>query len=76
MVRSIEGLYRDGKVELLEPAPPGAGDRVIVTFVTSSASIELAERGISTEQAADLRARLAAFSEDWGSADMDVYDAV
>jgi hypothetical protein len=33
MVRSIEGVYRDGKVELLEPAPVGAEGRVIVTLV-------------------------------------------
>ena len=33
MLQSVEGIYRDGKVELLEPAPGNAGARVIVTFL-------------------------------------------
>ncbi len=75
MLKSVEGLYRDGKVELLEPAPDDAQGKVIVTFL-SSESIDLAERGIGEEQAADLRQRLSAFAEDWDRAEMDVYDAL
>jgi len=33
MVRSVEGIYRDGKVELLEAAPMQGEARVIVTFL-------------------------------------------
>ena len=33
MWKSIEGVYRDGKVELLEAVPEGTSGRVIVTFV-------------------------------------------
>ena len=33
MLRTIEGVYRDGKTELLEPAPEVAEGRVIVTFL-------------------------------------------
>ncbi|MDA1049540.1 MAG: hypothetical protein O3C40_03550 [Planctomycetota bacterium] len=36
MPQSIEGIYRDGKVELLEPAPAHAAGRVIVTFLPPS----------------------------------------
>jgi hypothetical protein len=36
--------------------------------------IDLRERGISREQAADLRARLSTFAEDWNDPAMDVYD--
>jgi hypothetical protein len=32
------------------------------------------ERGISREQAADLRARLSTFAEDWERPEMDIYD--
>ncbi|MBC8872585.1 MAG: hypothetical protein H8E44_24385 [Planctomycetes bacterium] len=64
MLRSIEGIYREGKVELLEPAPSDAEARVIVTFL-SSETVDLAERGIDEEHAADLRRRLGAFAEDW-----------
>lgn len=75
MLKSIEGVYRDGKVELLEPAPPEVEGRVIVTFL-SSPPVNLAERGIDEARAADLRRRLSAFADDWNRPDMDVYDAV
>ena len=75
MLNSVEGVYRDGKVELLEPAPPNATGRVIITFM-SAAPVDLAERGIDQAQAADLRRRLATFADDWGRPEMDVYDAV
>lgn len=73
MHNSIEGVFRDGKVELLEPAPSNASCRVIVTFL-SPATVGLRQRGIDREQAADLRRRLAAFAEDWDREEIDVYD--
>lgn len=76
MWRSIEGVYRDGKIELAEPAPEGAAGPVIVTFLGAIAKVNLAERGIEPQQAADLRHRLAAFSEDWQRPEMDAYDAL
>ncbi len=75
MLQSVEGIYRGGKVELLEPAPDNAGARVIVTFL-SPASVDLAEQGIDEQQAADLRRRLSAFASDWDRPEMDVYDAL
>ncbi|HET6883395.1 MAG TPA: hypothetical protein VFI31_24810 [Pirellulales bacterium] len=75
MLNSIEGVFRDGRVELLEPVPPNAGGRVIVTFL-SPTGVDLRQRGIDEEQAADLRRRLAPFSEDWDRPEMDVYDAL
>ena len=36
--------------------------------------LDLRALGVTEEQAADLRARLAAFSEDWDRAEMDRYD--
>ena len=74
MLQSIEGIYRDGKVELLEPPPSEAPGRVIVTFLTPQ-PVELAQHGIDEQQALDLRHRLKAFSEDWDRPEMDVYDA-
>lgn len=75
MLQSVEGVYRNGKVELLEPAPDNADGRVIVTFL-SPVTVDLAERGIDEQQAADLRQRLAAFAKDWDRPEMSVYDAV
>ena len=74
MLKSLEGVYRDGKIELLEPAPPNAEGRVIVTFLPSQ-TVDLAGRGINREQAADLRHRLGAFAADWDRPEMDIYDA-
>jgi hypothetical protein len=76
MVRSIEGIYRNGKVELLEPAPSPMDSRVIVTFLSPGALVDLASRRMDPGQAADLRARLNSFQEDWNRPDMDVYDAL
>ena len=74
MLKSVEGVYRDGRVELLEPAPEVAESRVLVTFLPSRSPITLEEKGIGLKQASDLRARLRAFAEDWSRPEMDVYD--
>lgn len=74
MLRSIEGVYRNGKIELVE-VPDNVHDetRVIVTFLEPG-SVDLRARGIDEAQAAELRARLATFAEDWESSEMDIYD--
>ncbi|RJP26766.1 MAG: hypothetical protein C4527_14510 [Candidatus Omnitrophota bacterium] len=73
-LKTIEGVYRGGKIELAEtPSDSSEGSAVIVTFF-SSGSIDLHVRGINQAQAADLRARLAPFAEDWESPEMTVYD--
>jgi hypothetical protein len=74
MVKSVEGIYRNGKVELLEPLTDAEGSRVIVTWVGKVEPVDLRERGIDEPQAADLRRRLAQFTEDWDRAEMAVYD--
>jgi hypothetical protein len=77
MLRSVEGVFREGRVELLEPVPEGTTGRVIVTFVPSpGAAVDLAACGMNAEHAADLRSRLAAFAEDWQRPEMDAYDAL
>ena len=73
MLKSVEGVFKDGKIELLEPAPTQANARVLVTFLDSGA-LDLSERGIDEAQAADLLGRLKSISEDWNRAEMDVYD--
>ena len=74
MVRSVEGIYRKGKVELIEPLEEAEGARVIVTLVRPQAPVDLAERGIDRDQATGLRRRLAAFAEDWDRPEMSAYD--
>ena len=74
MVKSVEGIYRNGKVELVEPLAEAEGSRVIVTWVHPASMVELHERGIDEAQAADLRRRLAPFAEDWDRPEMAAYD--
>ncbi len=73
MIKSVEGIYRNGKIDLAEPPGEAEGSRVIVTFV-SSASVDLRQRGIDEIQAADLRRRLALFVDDWDRPEMNAYD--
>jgi hypothetical protein len=74
MVKSVEGVYRNGKVELAEPLDEAEGSRVIVTWVGSPYSVDLREKQIDESQAADLRRRLAPFAEDWDRPEMTAYD--
>ena len=74
MVKSVEGVYRNGKVELMEPLAEAEGSRVIVTWIQPASPVDLRERGIDESQAADLRHRLARFAEDWDRPEMSVYD--
>ena len=74
MAKSVEGVYHNGKVELLEPIAEAEGSRVIVTWVQPVGSVDLRDRGIDEPQAADLRRRLAPFAEDWDRPEMDAYD--
>ena len=75
MLKSVEGVFRDGKIELLELPPSSAQGRVIVTFLESR-GIDLRDHGIDESQAAELRHRLNAFAEDWNRPEMDAYDAI
>lgn len=73
-MKSVEGVYRNGKVELVEPISEAEGSRVIVTWMPVANSVQLQDRGIDEPHAADLRHRLAAFAEDWDRPEMDIYD--
>jgi hypothetical protein len=74
MIKSVEGIYRNGKVELVEPLTEAEGSRVIVTWVDPAERVDLRERGIDESQAANLRRRLAPFAEDWDRPEMAAYD--
>ena len=74
MLTTIEGVYRGGKIELSEtPREAQEGTSVLVTFLASD-SVNLRSRGIDEARAADLRTRLATFTEDWESPEMSIYD--
>ncbi len=74
MLTSIEGVYRNGCVELVEnPNHIPEGTLVIVTFIGEN-DIDLKCQGIDTEQAKVLRASFATFLDDWNSPEMSIYD--
>ena len=74
MLKSIEGTYRNGTVELSErPTDIQDDTRVIVTFLRKD-GLDIEDNGIDRATAADLRARLATFDEEWSSPEMDAYD--
>jgi len=75
MLKTVEGIFRDGKIELAEvPANVGDDTPVIVTFLPAARYIELESRGIGRSRALELRERLASFADEWDSPEMDVYD--
>lgn len=77
MTLSIEGVYRNGKIELAEvPSDMPDETRVVVTFTQrdEAGPIDLRALGIDEVQAAEMRARLATFAEDWDDPAMDIYD--
>jgi hypothetical protein len=74
MVKSVEGIYRNGRVEVTEPLEEAEGSRVIVTWVHPAESLDLRDRGVDAIQAADLRRRLSSFAEDWEQPEMAAYD--
>jgi hypothetical protein len=75
MLRTIKGIYREGKVELAErPNDVGEEVPVLVTFLEPH-RVDLRAHGIDETRAAELRARLlSTFAADWDGAEMDVYD--
>jgi hypothetical protein len=71
---SIQGVYRKGKIELVEqPTNVREETYVIVTFLERGV-VDLHERGMSKEQAAELRAAMSSFADDWDSPEMSIYD--
>ncbi len=70
----VEGIWRDGRVEVAAPPADVAENApVLVTFLAPG-DIELAAHGVSPAQAAELRAQLATFADDWDAPGMAVYD--
>jgi predicted transcriptional regulator len=71
-----KSIYRDGTVELVKTLTGVNAARVTIALSPRNGCIELQSRGINREQAANLRARLQSFAEDWNCPEMDVYDAL
>ncbi|MBI4547215.1 MAG: hypothetical protein HY707_04490 [Ignavibacteriae bacterium] len=74
MLTSIQGIYRNGKIELVEMPPHLHGEtQVIVTFLSPKA-LNLRDYGIDEAQASKLRDQLTSFTAGWNNSEMDAYD--
>lgn len=73
MIQSIEGIFRDGKVELMEKPKDIEEARVIVTFLPGTGTSE-SDLDFTPEEIADLRGKLAAWEEDWNAPGMEAYN--
>ncbi len=69
---TVEGIYKEGKIELLEFVPKIKQAKVLVTFLESN-DIDLQTLGISKEEAGELREKFATF-EDWNDPALDAYN--
>ncbi len=70
---TVEGTYKDGRVELTEKPAQVTQSKVLVTFLDAN-GLDLPARGINEPQAAELRARLKSFAADWERPEADIYD--
>ena len=69
---TVEGIYKEGKIELLETVSKVKQSKVLVTFLENN-DIALDTLGINQEEASELRGKFAAF-EDWNDPALDVYN--
>lgn len=74
MLKAVEGIYRQGKIELLETPPDVKEARVVVTFLPVEGTIDLRARGIGEAEAVELRSCWGTAAEDWDRPEMDVYN--
>jgi hypothetical protein len=73
---TYRGTIKNGVVVLPPDTQLADGTQVRVETVNGeeSGGVDLRSRGINEAQAAELRARLSSFAEDWDSPEMDLYD--
>jgi hypothetical protein len=73
MIQTVEGIFRNGKVELLEEPENIHEARVIVTFLPEAMG-PAGGPSFTADEVADLRGKLAAWEEDWNAPGMEAYD--
>jgi len=74
--QTLRGVYHNGHIDLVDQPVRLKECAVLVTFVTGGGAVNLKKKGFSRSKAADLRARLKSFSQDWNRPEMDAYDTL
>jgi len=67
MLHSVEGVFKDGKIELAEVPQDVKEAKVIVTFLPEPPQF-------TQEELDELRFKFAAWENDWNYPGMEVYD--
>lgn len=77
MLEAIRGHYKNGKIELYEK-PHFKESEVVITFLNpeKAEAVDLQARGITKEEAQDLRSKLNTFENDWNAEGMELYDKI
>ena len=77
MLEAIRGHYKNGKIELYEK-PHFKESEVVITFLNSekAEAVDLKARGITKEEAQNLRSKLKTFESDWNAEGMELYDKI
>jgi hypothetical protein len=76
MLKTVKGQNsRHGKLERYEKHQIEECD-VLITFIENGELIDLKSRGITKEDAQDLRDSLRTFEDDWNAPGMEIYDRV
>lgn len=73
MIQTLDGIFRNGKVELLEEPKDVREARVIVTFLPN-ANEPAGGPSFSPDELAELRGKLAVWEEDWNAPGMEAYN--
>jgi hypothetical protein len=69
---TVEGIYKDGKIELLETVSEKEQSRVLVTFLEKG-DLELSALGLDRNDAIELSDSFESF-EDWNDPALDIYN--
>jgi len=77
MLKTVRGHYKDGKIAIYGKPQVKESD-IIITFLNSEDAglIDLQAKGITKEEAHDLKNRLRSFEEDWNAEGMELYDRI
>ena len=73
MLECVEGVFRNGRVELLEKPETSGESRVLVTFLGKSPNGSGGPQ-MSNAELIESRSKLAAWEEDWNAPGMEAYD--
>ena len=73
MIQTVEGIFRNGKIELLEEPANVVESPVFVTFLPSALGSE-GGPSFTVDEVADLHGKPAAWEGDWNAPGMEAYD--